>query len=1060
MSFILDLGSLGTFFSDELSALENFTNFLASDFTNFFNSVVKDIENITSFIGNAISDIPTFMQKIANNFLTILQNFVQTAIPVVSGFLSWLEGQIVNVFQDLSNVASQFINDAYGFFSNVVNAFSSVLSDITVDFLVGFGQNMSHIASGISQIAQFITPFTTPIILGKFLPVIVDKLAEILPEVEIDLSPIGLGGKVPIKFGEIIKAFAETAVDFLNEVREEAQTTLKEFIKEPFISDFKISAREIFNQIGLGDLPFADPPFYLIARWVAVRSFEEIKDHLKETILLTGYPEWFTDAYLSPPIDDFAPKNPLFRSVQIRDVILASQYGILDISSVSQYAYNNLITPKTAKLMYQNETARLLQRAVEQGIRQFVISPEDAYQEIIQNVNLSGKDLFLKYFKLEYDYSVQRIVRQFLRSLLSRALSDYGRPYIDLKYLESTINTIFKELNYPKEVQDVFNVMIAQSQLVYTNQLILSQLEQITRLGIFNENQVKKTLKDNNFNEQVALEILNFELQRVRLQYLLKEYQLKLENFVVNSGNAEKDLKSLGFDSSIISTLILEYQTIPLIKYQISQIENLARKGYLSSDEIKKQLHSLGVIKEFEDIFSSYVNQEIAISSTLSIIKEQLRNFLIDSKTVDSELRKLKINDYLVNEIIQEDYNIPITKLQLSYIETLARNLYYDQNQLTGELSKILKDKTAIDLYSQKFYFEYVFPKIISYYRTLARHGIIGNIKGLPKEIVEYEINPDVQIYQLEILLEYIKSSLRDLEIKPDNAVKELEKLGMEKNIANLFVQTYIPTFYDIRTIIRNIIEGQIYKVGKIPVNLGNAEQQLRQLGIPDDQIKILLDQYASSFGLRIWETYLPKIEEIEKAFKYNYPIQKLVELSFIPSEFINLYLDVYQHELIGVYVHTLKTEYIDTLIYGVQNSQLENLLKQYGINDVFLGVLKLSAQIKKLIMGYQELYLTPSKALSVAEYVSNPTQFLQKVFSEFQIPSDLQNTYLEYARNRRVRSYVSEIISTISLLIEKGKIDFGTAQSYLQQLQKYGLTNDEIQLILLNWQLRSNLSS
>ncbi len=554
MSFILDLGSLGTFFSDELSALENFTNFLASDFVNFFNTIVKDVENIVSFVGQAISDIPTFMQKIANNFLQILQNFTQTAIPAITGFLSWLEQQIVSIFQDLANIASQFVNDAYGFFSNVANAFSSILAGIAVDFLTNFGQNMSHIGAGISQIAQFITPFATPIIIGKFLPKITEKLSKILPEIEIDLSPIGLGGKVPIKFGEIVEAFADSAVDFLKEVREEAEKTLREFIKEPFVSDFKISAREIFNEIGLGDLPFADPPFQLIAKWVAVRSFDEIKDHLKETILLTGYPAWFTNAYLEPPVDDFVPRNPLFTSVKINDVILASQYGILDISSVSQYAYNNLITPKTAKLMYQNQTAKLLQRAVEQGIRQFVVSPEDAYNEIIQNVNLAGRDLFLKVFSLEYKYAVQRIVRQFLRSLLSRALSNFGRPYVDLKYLESTIHTLFKELNYPKEVQDVFSVMIVQSQLIYANQLLLRQLQEITRLGIFNENQVKKILKDNKFNEQVALEILDFELQYVRLQYLLKEYQLKLENFVITPGNAEKDLKSIGFDSSIIST--------------------------------------------------------------------------------------------------------------------------------------------------------------------------------------------------------------------------------------------------------------------------------------------------------------------------------------------------------------------------------------------------------------------------------------------------------------------------------------------------------------------------
>jgi hypothetical protein len=317
-----------------------------------------------------------------------------------------------------------------------------------------------------------------------------------------------------------------------------------------FISDFKITAREIFNGIGLGDLPFADPPFKQIANWVGARSFSEIKDHLTETILLTGFPAWFTNAFLESPIDDYVPRNPLFRPVSIRDVILASQYGILDIKAVSQYAENNLITPKTAKLMYNNESAKLLQKAVEEGIRQFVVLPEKAYEEIIQNVNLAGKDLYLKFFTLEYNYAVQRIVRQFLRSLLSRALSNFGRPYLDFKVLETTVQKLFKELNYPNEVQDAFNVMIQQSQLIYSNQLLLTQLEQITRLGIFNENNIKAQLKANNFNEQIALTILQYELQYVQLQYILKQYQFMLQNYIISTKDAENQLKSLGFDSS------------------------------------------------------------------------------------------------------------------------------------------------------------------------------------------------------------------------------------------------------------------------------------------------------------------------------------------------------------------------------------------------------------------------------------------------------------------------------------------------------------------------------
>jgi len=477
----------------------------------------------------------------------------------------------------------------------------------------------------------------------------------------------------------------------------------------------------------------------------------------------------------------------------------------------------------------------------------------------------------------------------------------------------------------------------------------------------------------------------------------------------------------------------------------------------LSSDEIKKQLHALGVIKEFEDIFINYVNQEIAISSILSIIKEQLKNFLIDSKSVDAELKKLKINDYLTSQIIQENYNVSIAKLQLSLIETIAKTLYYDQTQLSGELSKILKDKNAIDLYTQKFYYEYIYPKIISYYTQLARHGISANISSLPKEIVQYEIQPAIQVFQLTTEIEYIKSLLKDLQITPTNAVSRLESLGMQKDLANLIVQTYIPTIYSLHTIIGNIINGQLFKVGKVPVNLGNAEQQLRQLGIPENQIKVLLEQYASTFGLEIWRKYLPSLSTIETAIKYNYPEKQLIDYSFIPSEFLNLYSNLYQYELVGQYVQSLKTDYVQLLVYGVQNIQLENIMKQYGINETLLGVFKLSAQIKKILTAYQELYLTPSKALQISEYISNPTQLLQKVFNEFQVPNDLQNTYLEYARNRRLRTYINEIISTISLLFEKQKIDLNTAQSYLQQLKQYGLTDEEIQLILLNWQLRAN---
>ncbi|GAA0750714.1 hypothetical protein GCM10009431_31160 [Gaetbulibacter jejuensis] len=141
----------------------------------------------------------------------------------------------------------------------------------------------------------------------------------------------------------------------------------------------------------------------------------------------------------------------------------------------------------------------------------------------------------------------------------------------------------------------------------------------------------------------------------------------------------------------------------------------------------------------------------------------------------------------------------------------------------------------------------------------------------------------------------------------------------------------------------------------------------------------------------------LPSISIIENAIKYNYLDQKLIEYSFIPSELLNLYVNYYQHLLVAQEVQSFKSEYITALIYNYQNLQFESLLKQYGINEALLNVIKLFAQVRKIVTGLQELYLTPTKALSISEYVSNPQQLLQKVFTEFQIPQELQNTYFEY---------------------------------------------------------------
>jgi hypothetical protein len=121
-------------------------------------------------------------------------------------------------------------------------------------------------------------------------------------------------------------------------------------------------------------------------------------------------------------------------------------------------------------------------------------------------------------------------------------------------------------------------------------------------------------------------------------------------------------------------------------------------------------------------------------------------------------------------------------------------------------------EKSLINTIVQTYYLENVYPKIISYYVTLAKHGITSDVSKLPKDIVEYEINPSILEYKITTEIEYIKSLLKDLQITPTNAENELIKLGIQKDIANLIVQTYVPTLYSLHTIIGNIVNGQLFQ--------------------------------------------------------------------------------------------------------------------------------------------------------------------------------------------------------------------------------------------------------
>ncbi|CAI44183.1 putative minor structural protein [Acidianus rod-shaped virus 1] len=1106
-----DLTSLGTFFSDELGALENFVDFLATDFETFINSIASDFETFISYIATAVSDLATFAQTVYNDIVSALQNIASAIYPVLRNIGGIIAGAIETALGDLA----QFAIDATGALANAIrtitNDIGSLLGTFISDAFQALGNIPLHISPFLAKASTFLASVISPYLIIRALPPAIDKLAELLPDFTISLAPVGLGARFEVKLGEIVKMFGENAADFMKDVSDEMMSTFKEFIKEPFISNFKIQVREIFNDIGLGDIPFADPSFTQIAKWVGARSFNEIKDHLKETVLLTGYAQWFTDAYLQPPVNDFVPQNPLFKPVAIKDVITAVEYGILPADAVGKYAENNLITQKTATLMYQNQNLKLFQRVVEQGIRAFVVEPDKAYQLMTSGVSLSGRDLFTKYFDIEYQFATQRFAKQVLRSLLSRALSNFGRPYIDIQYLSSTTSKIFKELNLPTAIDNLFKEMMSQSQLIQYNQLIYGLLRSEASMGIFDQQKVNELLQSHNFNvaetEYLLAHYANIAVMKEQLSVL----KAKANNFFISDQDLGKELTSLGFTPEYIQAFAEENFTLPLRKEIANVYLSLLRKGYYDVKEAKSIFGGLGyeksVIEQLTNVYSTEIETELAIKT----IQQKAQLFLLSQQEIITELKKLQVSDALANEITVEYFAIPLLKQQISVYESLIKKGYLNTDDAKKVFTSLGYRQSVVDQLIPLYATEITADATIAKYKSLLQHFAV-NVKTAEQELKQLHISSSLieqiltEYYQVPLIeklsaiylsmlekgyitidvlkkvlgpqnidvsaiteianaynyeitvaneIKYVQSLLRNLLIDEKTAEQELKKLNVSDSLVKAIVAESTPVVVSPKTVAQTLIEGAIYHIQKVPVSVSHVIGELKKLNIPDSQVNALIDEIESQIALDIWKKYLPTLSDIESALTYGYPTEKLVQLSLIPAELLNIHVNLTQHEMVGKEVQSLKSAYVKLLTYGIANAQLESLMRQYGVNDQLLSVLRLQAQLEKILTTYQELYLTPSKAISLSEYLSNPTQTLQKVFADYQVPSDLQQIYMEYTRNRRLRTYISQIVETISLLFERHKITLDQAVQYLQQFKQYGLTDEEIQLIKLNWQLR-----
>lgn len=330
MSFIFSgLQDIENFFSTAGADLTAITHFLATEAINFANAVITGLEDLVSFFQLLVTNPGKAWTEIQQTFINVFNTVYQTLANAWNQFATFMSGVLQTVLQDLYNVFKDFINFLIGLGQTAANDLAGIVQTIIQPALTAALQAFGQAGQAASQVVQQFLPLISPIMLLRAVPGMLDKAGEIFGDIELSLEILGLGGNYKLKLGEFLEKIGEPIRDFLKEISEETMTIFRDSIKEPFISSFRVSLRQLWNDVGLGDLPFRDPNFKDVARFLTAKKFDEVVDHLNETLLLTGYPQWFTDTYHNPPTDSYIPGNPFYHPLPLTTAVPAVQLGLM-----------------------------------------------------------------------------------------------------------------------------------------------------------------------------------------------------------------------------------------------------------------------------------------------------------------------------------------------------------------------------------------------------------------------------------------------------------------------------------------------------------------------------------------------------------------------------------------------------------------------------------------------------------------------------------------------------------------------------------------------------------
>jgi len=416
--------SMENFFKDPVGTLRSAFDSLAQRIWELLPDPVKGFfekaEEFLTTTWDAIIDLftvklPNFISWLSTEFQAFLKDPLsylkeKVLIPLMKG-ISWLWGQISNIFSGILSAISSWVSDLTIKFVKIGEAIIEKLVDFgtgLVESLVDLSKKVSEAFSStlqnllkglISPLQDFVKKSFKEMFEGKqgeidlilgigivilpqylviaMLPRFFMTLAHLAREVRIRIeereSPLGIGGLISI---DVCKRLAHVFYELgyaLNSLPEKVGTALIRSYTlmglEPLRFPFRYAWKQRFRMLGLGDVPFELPPLGMSRDLVRRLGIKEASKKYRMILEYRGFPDWFIDNFVKLEnelyitiTDRFGkprtiplgllyaqPSLSLLATMMVRDLF---QEGLEGLKDFQKWAYRLGLHQNVSRLIY------------------------------------------------------------------------------------------------------------------------------------------------------------------------------------------------------------------------------------------------------------------------------------------------------------------------------------------------------------------------------------------------------------------------------------------------------------------------------------------------------------------------------------------------------------------------------------------------------------------------------------------------------------------------------------------------------------------------------------